>query len=75
VAISNTGWISHSPRPNSAGDPLGFALVRPVTGVDLGRREVAVPSHRAELHLTGLAAGAKRRFAPHELRHAQAVEM
>jgi site-specific recombinase XerD len=30
---------------------------------------------RAQLHRTALAAGVRRRFAPHQLRHAHAVEM
>ncbi len=30
---------------------------------------------RADLHRTAIAAGIRRRFAPHQLRHAHAVEM
>ncbi len=30
---------------------------------------------RAQLHRTALTAGIRRRFAPHQLRHAHAVEM
>jgi site-specific recombinase XerD len=38
-------------------------------------RPCAPAGIRAQLHHTALAAGVRRRFAPHQLRHAHAVEM
>ena len=38
-------------------------------------RPCAPAGIRAQLHQTALAAGVRRRFAPHQLRHAHAVEM
>jgi site-specific recombinase XerD len=38
-------------------------------------RSCAPAGIRAQLHQTALAAGVRRRFAPHQLRHAHAVEM
>ncbi len=38
-------------------------------------RPCAPAAIRSQLHRTALAAGVRRRFAPHQLRHAHAVEM
>ncbi|MDA8069093.1 MAG: tyrosine-type recombinase/integrase, partial [Actinomycetota bacterium] len=43
-------------------------------GATRGRR-CSPASIRAQLHRTAAAAGVRRRFAPHQLRHAHAVEM
>jgi len=40
-----------------------------------GGRHWSSASARAELRRTAAAAGVRRRFAPHQLRHAHAVEM
>jgi site-specific recombinase XerD len=56
-----------------SGLPVGrlFCVVRgPTQG-----RPCAPAGIRAQLHQTALAAGVRRRFAPHQLRHAHAVEM
>jgi site-specific recombinase XerD len=53
--------------------PVGrqFCIVRgPARG-----RPCAPAGIRAQLHHTALVAAARRRFAPHQLRHAHAVEM
>jgi site-specific recombinase XerD len=39
------------------------------------RRQWSSAAARAELRRTAVAAGVRRRFAPHQLRHAHAVEM
>jgi site-specific recombinase XerD len=53
--------------------PVGrlFCVVR---GPTRGRRCVAA-GIRDQLHHAAVAAGVRRRFAPHQLRHAHAVEM
>jgi site-specific recombinase XerD len=53
--------------------PVGafFCILR---GATRGRR-CSPASIRAQLHRTAAAAGVRRRFAPHQLRHAHAVEM
>ena len=38
-------------------------------------RQWSTAAARAELRRTAVAAGVRRRFAPHQLRHAHAVEM
>jgi site-specific recombinase XerD len=56
-----------------AGLPVGalFCILRgPTRG-----RPCAPAGVRAQLHRTAEAAGVRRRFAPHQLRHAHAVEM
>jgi integrase len=52
--------------------PIGplFCILSGPTRGDTGR-----PAMRADLRRTAAAAGVRRRFAPHQLRHAHAVEM
>ncbi|TMK41169.1 MAG: phage integrase family protein [Actinobacteria bacterium] len=50
--------------------PLYYVLVGPTKG-----RAWAPTAVRAELHALARRAGVRRRFAPHQLRHAHAVEM
>ena len=40
-----------------------------------GEKPMAIDRIRAQLHHTATIAGVRRRFAPHQLRHAHAVEM
>ncbi len=56
-----------------AGLPVG-ALFCVLRGATRGR-PCAPAGIRAELHRAAAAAGVRRRFAPHQLRHAHAVEM
>lgn len=53
--------------------PVG-AMVCVIHGPTAGRRWEA-PAVRKQLHHAAAAAGVRRRFAPHQLRHAHAVEM
>ena len=53
--------------------PLG-PLFCVINGTTRGR-SWATAAARAQLRRTALAAGVRRRFAPHQLRHAHAVEM
>ena len=53
--------------------PVG-ALFCVMRGATRGR-PCAPAAIRAQLHRTALTAGVRRRFAPHQLRHAHAVEM
>jgi site-specific recombinase XerD len=59
------GWSHGRPAARRASDASGPTRGRPC----------APPGIRAQLHQTALAAGVQRRFAPHQLRHAHAVEM
>ena len=52
--------------------PVGAVCV--MRGATRGR-PCAPAAIRAQLHRTALTAGVRRRFAPHQLRHAHAVEM
>jgi integrase/recombinase XerD len=45
-----------------------------ITGPTRGRRWSSAAA-RSEIHHTAAVAGVRRRFAPHQLRHAHAVEM
>ena len=45
-----------------------------IDGPTRGRRSSATAA-RAELHALAVDAGVQRRFAPHQLRHAHAVEL
>ena len=53
--------------------PVGplFCVINGATAADRGQPRRA----RAQLRRTAAAAGVRRRFAPHQLRHAHAVEM
>ena len=53
--------------------PIG-ALLCVIHGPSAGRRWEASAA-RKQLHHAAAAAGVRRRFAPHQLRHAHAVEM
>ena len=53
--------------------PAG-ALLCVINGTTCGRHWSPAAA-RAELRRTAVAAGVRRRFAPHQLRHAHAVEM
>ena len=53
--------------------PIG-ALLCVIHGPTAGRRWEA-PAARKQLHHAAAEAGVRRRFAPHQLRHAHAVEM
>jgi site-specific recombinase XerD len=46
-----------------------------IDGATKGRRPWPGTAVRAELHRLALEAGVRRRFAPHQLRHAHAVEL
>jgi site-specific recombinase XerD len=54
--------------------PVDGALLCIVNGTTRGRHWSSTAA-RAELRRTAAAAGGRRRFAPHQLRHAHAVEM
>src|SRR6201987_1021388 len=53
--------------------PIG-ALICVICGPTSGRRWEASAA-RKQLHHAAASAGVRRRFAPHQLRHAHAVEM
>jgi site-specific recombinase XerD len=61
-------WLSVRREP-----PIG-ALLCVIHGPTAGRRWEASAA-RKQLHHAAAAAGVRRRFAPHQLRHAHAVEM
>jgi integrase/recombinase XerD len=50
--------------------PLFCVIAGPTRG-----RRWSIAAARAQLRETGAAAGVRRRFAPHQLRHADAVEL
>jgi site-specific recombinase XerD len=67
-------WESLDPWLELRADlPVG-ALFCVLRGPTRGR-PCAPAAIRLQLHNTALAAGVRRRFAPHKLRHAHAVEM
>ena len=74
--VGMDGWASDQLQPwieIRAGLPVGalFCILRgPARG-----RPCAPAGIRAQLHRTAEAAGVRRRFAEHQLRHAHAVEM
>ena len=74
VGMDAWGWEELRPwldlRPEL---PVG-ALLCVITGTTCGRHWSSGAA-RAELRRTAAAAGVRRRFAPHQLRHAHAVEM
>ena len=61
-------WLEH--RLELPIGPL-FCVINGATG----GRPWATAAARAQLRRTAAAAGVRRRFAPHQLRHAHAVEM
>jgi site-specific recombinase XerD len=74
VGMDAWGWEELRPwlelRPEL---PVG-ALLCVITGTTCGRHWSPAAA-RAELRRTAATAGVRRRFAPHQLRHAHAVEM
>ena len=56
--------------PKRTGAPLFCVITGPTQG-----RPWAAAAARSHLRRTATAAGVRRRFAPHQLRHAHAVEM
>ena len=74
VGLDAWGWEELRPwlelRPEL---PVG-ALLCVINGTTCGRHWSPATA-RAELRRTAAAAGVRRRFAPHQLRHAHAVEM
>jgi len=68
------GWAELQPwldtRVQLPVGPLFCVLTGPTRG-----RQWSSAAARAELRDPALAAGVRRRFAPHQLRHAHAVEM
>ena len=74
VGMDGWGWDELRPwlelRPEL---PIG-ALLCVINGTTCGRHWSPAAA-RAELRRTAVAAGVRRRFAPHQLRHAHAVEM
>ena len=74
VGMDRWGWEQLAPWFElRASLPVGalFCVVRGPTR----RRPCGPAGIRAELHRAATAAGVRRRFAPHQLRHAHAVEM
>ena len=79
VAGGRSGWTdgrgsSSTPGSSCAGPcrsarSSAFCAARPAGG------HAPRPRSAAQLHRTAVAAGVRRRFAPHQLRHAHAVEM
>jgi integrase len=74
VGLDAWGWEEFRPwlelRPEL---PFG-ALLCVINGTTCGRHW-STAAARTELRRTGALAGVRRRFAPHQLRHAHAVEM
>jgi site-specific recombinase XerD len=74
VGMDAWGWEQLQPWLELRRElPVG-ALVCVINGATCGRRW-SPSAARAELQRTAAAAGVRRRFAPHQLRHAHAVEM
>jgi Phage integrase family len=78
-ADARSAWTTGAGRNSSPGSssvfelPIGalFCVINGATG----GRPWATAAARAQLRRTTAAAGVRRRFAPHQLRHAHAVEM
>jgi site-specific recombinase XerD len=74
VGIDEWGWEELRPwlelRVKLPVGPLFCVINGPTRG-----RHWASAAARAELRRTAVAAGVRRRFAPHQLRHALAVEL
>ena len=74
VGMDAWGWAELQPwletRVELAVGPLFCVLTGPTRG-----RQWSNAAARTELRRTAVAAGVRRRFAPHQLRHAHAVEL
>ena len=74
VGMDDWGWTQMRPwldrRATLPVGPLFCVIDGPTRG-----RPWAAPSVRLQLRRLALEAGVRRRFAPHQLRHAHAVEM
>jgi site-specific recombinase XerD len=74
VGMDAWGWTELQPWLQARVDlpvgPLFCVLTGPTRG-----RQWSNAAARADLRRTALAAGVRRRFAPHQLRHAHAVEL
>jgi site-specific recombinase XerD len=74
VGMDAWGWEELQPWIDRRQElPVG-ALLCVINGTTRGRHWSPAAA-RAELERTAAAAGVRRRFAPHQLRHAHAVEM
>lgn len=74
VGMDTWGWEQLHPWLNLRRElPVG-PLLCVINGATQGRHW-APAAARAELRRTAASAGVRRRFAPHQLRHAHAVEM
>jgi site-specific recombinase XerD len=74
VGMDSWGWAELQPwLQTRVGLPVG-ALFRVLTGPTRGR-QWSTAAARTDLRGTAVAAGVRRRFAPHQLRHAHAVEL
>jgi integrase len=74
VGMDTWGWDELQPWLSlRVGLPVG-PLFCVINGLTRGR-QWSTAAARAELRRTAVAAGVRRRFAPHQLRHAHAVEM
>jgi integrase len=74
VGMDDWGWQEIQPWLERRLElPIGplFCIINGATG----GRPWATAAARAQLRRTAVAAGVRRRFAPHQLRHAHAVEM
>ena len=74
VGMDDWGWehlaLWRSGRPELPAGPLFCIVDGPTAG-----RPWPQPGARAQLRRLAVQAGVRRRFAPHQLRHAHAVEM
>jgi site-specific recombinase XerD len=74
VGMDAWAWSAIQPWvADRVGLPVG-ALFCVIDGPTRGRAW-STTAARSELHRTALKAGVRRRFAPHQLRHAHAVEL
>jgi site-specific recombinase XerD len=74
VGMDAWGWAELQPwLKTRVGLPVG-PLFCVLTGPTRGRQWTNAAAH-TELRRTAVAAGVRRRFAPHQLRHAHAVEL
>jgi site-specific recombinase XerD len=72
--MDDWAWSSSRPRSRSGSSSRWGPLFCVVNGATRGR-PWAAGAARCELRRVAREAGVRRRFAPHQLRHAHAVEM